>query len=477
MVLVSASSPPTPSIAPLTGAAPWLLGDGAAAPANSIDQATPFEDRRENWLARRLARDVAKSADRLTGTAWDRVLPPKARSLADALMVATATHVESSTARGAAHGTLIQRDAAWLAWLLTQAPTPSTPHRPDAWHRWNRYALQPWLLREVGIDPAIALARSIEMAWEVFALQWLDSALDGELLDLVGSAPLFDAGPLPAVQQALDFDLALCVTTARQLLSSRSPAPAWPVQASTELTSAMQAGYWSLAKQHARGVQQLSVPPQLRLGDVDWSDQTDRWHRLCAVLESTHDAVVDGLSDALSPIAKPAIPITPQREVRAANDPRLAEQLEETLQQCRLQARCLGLVVVRPRSLAGESKAHPNAHGADLAAWQAELLTQLEGHASETLRHAFTSTGGELALVFVDLDRSGLTQRIRPLVQAADAPAGVSHSVEGGLIAGLACVEAPTKSFRLTQLMETAWRCLAAADKQGPGAVKGLEVY
>ena len=63
-------------------------------------------------------------------------------------------------------------------------------------------------------------------------------------------------------------------------------------------------------------------------------------------------------------------------------------------------------------------------------------------------------------------------------VESAQQPAiKFVETTKIGIVCGLACVETPSKRFKIEQLIEASWRCLSAAKNQGAGAVKSIEAY
>ena len=92
----------------------------------------------------------------------------------------------------------------------------------------------------------------------------------------------------------------------------------------------------------------------------------------------------------------------------------------------------------------------------------------------------FISDDGELSLVFPDVERSELAQWIRESFAKFgqnQKDSKLATSVAVPLVAGVASVNAPSRSFKIEQLIQSAWRCLDGASTQGAGAVKTIEVY
>ena len=100
--------------------------------------------------------------------------------------------------------------------------------------------------------------------------------------------------------------------------------------------------------------------------------------------------------------------------------------------------------------------------------------------AEATNVRGFLSDEGELTLVFQDIDRSELTQWIRDAFSKfneVNPDSTLATPAAQPLVAGVAMVNAPSRSFKIDQLIQAAWRCLDGASTQGAGTVKTIEVY
>ena len=116
-----------------------------------------------------------------------------------------------------------------------------------------------------------------------------------------------------------------------------------------------------------------------------------------------------------------------------------------------------------------------------LVTWQLDIITTLQSSLEHRKMYGFYTTDGDLALIMEDVDRTEVTAFVRQVVeQEAVVDDGETRLLDQAglpLFSGIACVNAPSKSFRLVQLIESAWRCLDASLRQPPGAVKSIEVY
>jgi hypothetical protein len=169
-------------------------------------------------------------------------------------------------------------------------------------------------------------------------------------------------------------------------------------------------------------------------------------------------------------------------EIRSSNDPELARNLDVHLQRCRDRSGSLALVVVRCRT---DSKSNPELQSGSLkgslTSWQLDMIAALQSSLEHRKMYGFHTTDGEIALIMEDVDRSEVTALVRKVIAQEvvvdDHETRLLDQAGLPLYSGIACVHAPSKSFRLAQLTESAWRCLDASMRQPPGSVKSIEVY
>ena len=104
----------------------------------------------------------------------------------------------------------------------------------------------------------------------------------------------------------------------------------------------------------------------------------------------------------------------------------------------------------------------------------------MDTHGEASNVRGFVSDDGELSLVFQDVEKAELAQWIRESFAKfnnGSADSTLATTVAQPLVAGVAMVNAPSRSFKIDQLIQAAWRCLEGASTQGAGAVKTIEVY
>jgi len=118
--------------------------------------------------------------------------------------------------------------------------------------------------------------------------------------------------------------------------------------------------------------------------------------------------------------------------------------------------------------------------------WLEQVCNELnETHEECEFSKLLSIRSGELIYVQGGGDRLKLMPWIRTVLDGSapllsnevvsiDADQGQTPN---GLIAGLASVGRPNKSFRSTALLQAALRCLEAAQRQGAGAIKSIEVF
>lgn len=66
------------------------------------------------------------------------------------------------------------------------------------------------------------------------------------------------------------------------------------------------------------------------------------------------------------------------------------------------------------------------------------------------------------------------------LLEAGEAhrqACGLGAESATALVSGISFVSSPARSFKIQQLIDSAWRCLEGATDQGSGSVKSIEVY
>ncbi len=165
-------------------------------------------------------------------------------------------------------------------------------------------------------------------------------------------------------------------------------------------------------------------------------------------------------------------------EIRSSSDPKLAETLGIQLETCRDEGRSLTLVVFQR---VGDGKQAAPASPQGFENWHHSLVELIGKSIHGVSSRGFFTEAGELALVFEDLERNEATLAMRDLidnVEAAQQPSNkYVETKKLGLVCGLACVETPSKRFKIEQLIDASWRCLSAAKNQGAGTVKSIEAY
>lgn len=244
-----------------------------------------------------------------------------------------------------------------------------------------------------------------------------------------------------------------------------------------------QTGWWTLVCQFRDQKSQITIPPNLGLGMIDWSKLLDHWHRVTELLDASHDSKRSGPTEfsqpsKSSPSHAPEKPHLNDRrfvEIRSAKDPQLSKSLDHLLMQSRNEQGLLSLIVVK--RLDNEVSSNQIL---SLQNWQSNFIQLIDKNAESANVRGFISDDGDLTLVYQDVERSALARWIRE----AFTNLGQSMAVKSlattqmlPLVAGIASVNAPSRSFTIDQLIQAAWRCLDGAKTQGAGAVKTIEVY
>ncbi|MCU0711834.1 MAG: hypothetical protein MUC43_07220 [Pirellula sp.] len=281
----------------------------------------------------------------------------------------------------------------------------------------------------------------------------------------------------------------------------------WSYAACTSQSVDMDKGFWELACRIIRGDSQIHIPKSMIPGVVSWEKILQHWNSLkkelvaCAHNSSANSVQVavkiedscqeSRLLDAIKSVSsnveavqsehrekesqKPieTEPISNDRrlvEIRSSSDSHLQNVLEQLLQRSREEQTTLTIAVVS-RLNAGKDK---------VGNWFSPMIDQLiEESEAEDLK-GFITDSGELALMFYDVDRSDVAYWLREsFLKLRSGSSSRSMHVEASeqLIAGVAMVNAPSRSFQLNQLTDAAWRCRDGAAIQGANAVKTIEVY
>ena len=261
--------------------------------------------------------------------------------------------------------------------------------------------------------------------------------------------------------------------------------------------------WWTLAGQLSSHRAQITVPAELSVGVIAWDKLLDHWQRVsqtlsgegkCSTTKNSSCGPVGTSSSNAKSIdcsgeenvmrENPTATKDVQKcriandhrfvEIRSARDPQLSSNLDQLLQQCRNDQGTLALIVVK--KLGSNSASVPVA----LQNWQSTFIEYMDAHGEATNVRGFISDDGELTLVFHDVERAELAQWIRDSFAKfnnADAESSLVTHAAQPLVAGVSMVNAPSKSFKIDQLIQAAWRCLEGATTQGAGAVKTIEVY
>lgn len=243
------------------------------------------------------------------------------------------------------------------------------------------------------------------------------------------------------------------------------------------------AGWWSLACQISDQNQKIRVPAEVAVGLVDWNRLLDHWHRLeLALAGGLPSSDRDGLPPKDSqPTAetsvKPKVTKLDDRrfvEIRSVNDPELSSNLEKILTQARSNQSELSFLVVK--CLESQQPTSPSA----IQGWQSKFIHCIDEFGLTANARGFVSDEGDLSLVYEDVERSEVARWIRESfskLQETDPEAKLAVASAVPLVAGIASVIAPSRSFKIEQLIQSAVRCLDGATKQGVGAIKTIEVY
>ncbi len=334
------------------------------------------------------------------------------------------------------------------------------------------------------IDDAFQLALE---AKQIFAL---DLALGQELFELLANESWTKLAPKTSLKSTLDICIFNIVASSNPFGDGNSAND----RLQTSLSDAVRQSYWQLATQLNDSSTHLHIPSNLVVGKVSWPRIREHWTQFISSLTNRASSSLPAVSleidrtnqsikkEPVSVSNVEVAPITAAQddciEIRSSNDPKLAETLGIQLETCRDEGRSITLAVFQRLGNDGNT-ASPETRGFEN--WHHSLIELVSQSAIGGASRGFFTDAGELALVFEDLERGEATQAMRGFIENVEMAQQPSNkyveTTKIGLVCGLACVETPSKRFKIEQLIEASWRCLSAAKNQGAGAVKSIEAY
>ncbi len=360
-------------------------------------------------------------------------------------------------------------------------------------------AILPIFLNADAADIGPYIAKSTQLAAEASVFLELNDVLDHELFTLINTNTYKPLHPEAVIKLTFDFKLSL--------VASVTP------ENSAEIDERTRQAYWMIAEQVVAGATHLHVPSNLDVGKIAWPRVREHWQQLNSILlsdpiESKPTGTAMGTANRSLSTTPPSASASNAKlesttfakkateveasidtsslsnqdfiEIRSSNDPRLAETLAIQLDECRDNATAMGLAVFQ-RVGAESCLQNRNGQAGPIQPWHAAVLDCVQRATTGLTSRGFLSDCGDLALVFEHLDRNDLTNLIRNVLedvaQTAQPSSRLVEASKIGLVAGIACVESPSKRFKIDQLIEASWRCLTAAKNQGLGSVKSIEVY
>lgn len=218
--------------------------------------------------------------------------------------------------------------------------------------------------------------------------------------------------------------------------------------------------WWSLAWQWSQAKTAMLVPAGLPVIVEPWDELISHWKQLYGSLIQQEQTTTPKLI-----------------EIRCSNDGQLGNFLDRWLEDLRAEQGILTLVSVR---FVGDMASHPKPQDA-ISWWQTAWLQCMGAALDATHPRGFVTESGDIGILYRDLDRTELSQRVREafdkMHKVLVATKCLAENRPAPLNAGIASVHAPAKSFCMQHLMDAAWRCLGNAALQGHAAVKSIEVY
>ncbi len=305
---------------------------------------------------------------------------------------------------------------------------------------------------------ANALARTGQLAMELIGLVDLHRSLES-----VGFGDWLNqrAEDLTrSVQEAFQINLFLITRAVQEQRTGTCQTVQRPRFSEHPISDSEHALWWSLALQWSRARTSFLVPGDWSDAEITWEPWLLHWKEISSSFEGqsldSHGRFV---------------------ELRSFSDNGYAACLNRLLDNVRADQGILTLVTLR---YLGDASLHPSATEA-IAWWQTEYMRSMEFAIRTGAPEGFVRESGELGLFFRDSDRTEMSQIVRDALSNMHRVLVNQGLVQDGLpvpiIAGIASVDGPARSFRISQLLDAADRCLANAASQGPGTVKSIEVF
>jgi len=305
---------------------------------------------------------------------------------------------------------------------------------------------------------ANALARTRHLAMELIGLVDLQRSLES-----VGFADWLNqrAEDLTrSVQETFQIKLFLITRAVQEQPNGTCETVQRPRFSEHPISDSEHALWWSLALQWSRAKTSFLVPSDWSDAEITWEPWLVHWKEISSSFDGQR---LDSQGRFV--------------ELRSFSNNAYAACLNRLLDDVRAEQGTLTLVTLR---YLGDASLHPSATEA-IAWWQTEYMRSMEFAIRSGAPEGFVRDSGELGLFFRDSDRTEMSQIVRDALSDMQQTLVNQGVVQDGLpvpmIAGIASVDGPARSFRISQLIDAADRCLANAASQGPGTVKSIEVF
>ncbi|MFO1062947.1 MAG: hypothetical protein U0892_03620 [Pirellulales bacterium] len=221
-------------------------------------------------------------------------------------------------------------------------------------------------------------------------------------------------------------------------------------------------------------------------------------------LESSIQAEVEDLLDQTGAVCAPDYSVAAAREpatlfieallpkvliaeVRSHQDPAFVNVVQRQLAQSRHAGGTVTLCSIRlkPES-ESDGRRLDSVQANGMSAWQQNIVNRLVDHPEVQQPYAFLSGNSELILCMLEIERNAATTLVREAIvevlsgrrAGSISPAELSQiAVPARYFVGIASVSSPSAGFSAEQLVEAAYRCLAAVEAQGKSAIKSIEAF
>lgn len=447
------------------------VGPRATHPSSCIEANDRFEVKtRSERYAFALLNDFQLPSDVATAflnpiaaVATDSVLHPVSETISE-LLNPRSIQESLTPIRFEHHQRLVRGLARCLAWLYDRSPWDQDPVVEQS----ALQAIVPLYWIPANESWERQLNQSLHrLRRHASFLLWRDSLEDIDIHSWLRRLHGCDIPLVERVEGAFRLCLSHLAHTFWSELAAQSEGS--PLPGTTHATRECEMETWALAKSLLRDNSDIELPASFAESSMAIDDIRAHWIRLRQSLATRNTNGSTAIVVEQQSIA-PTEDTSAQRFVSIGDRTAypLLDSLKQTLESDDDES-LLSLVVVR--AVQSPSIRHANAS----PSWFAELCDDEE----LTVKGMFKTEDHDWVIVYSGVDRSELARKIREVFEAIGLRGSRDErsQSEQAFVAGVATVIDPTSRFQVSGLVDGAWRCVEAAQLQGPNAVKTIQVY